>query len=91
MKQICFEVYSKEELLKDIDELIKKHFATINKSFEEDTLKTHKEVATYFSISMSTLRQWIKTGILPSYRIGTKVRFKKKEVVAALKPRQFRR
>lgn len=30
MKQVYFEVYSKEELLKEIDELIKKNLESIN-------------------------------------------------------------
>ena len=86
MKHICFEVQSTEELLIQIDELLKKYFASIKKSLEEDTLMTRQQVADYFSVSLPTLHSWMRMNILPYYRIGSKVKFKKKEVLAALRP-----
>lgn len=91
MKHICFEVESKEELLNEIDELIKKNLAALNFAPPDNSLMTRKEVAEYFSVSLPTIHSWIKTGLLKSYRIGNTIKFKKGEVIAALKPRRFMR
>lgn len=48
-------------------------------------LLTRKEVAKMLGISLPTLHSWVKNGILVSYHIGSKVRFKKDEVLQSLK------
>lgn len=69
-------------------------FATIKKKLEQlqdtvnpdpDTqLMSRKEVARFLDISLPTLHAWSKNGILTSYRIGNKIRYKKHEVLEAL-------
>lgn len=50
----------------------------------ETELLTRHTVAEWLSISLPTLHAWTKNGILKSYRIGNKIRYKKNEVLTAL-------
>jgi len=45
---------------------------------------TRQETAKILGISLPTLNDWSKRGIIPSYRIATRVRYKKAEVEASL-------
>ena len=47
-------------------------------------LLTRKEVAKMLNISLPTLWAWTNKGILISYRIGNKIRYKENEVLEAL-------
>ena len=46
---------------------------------------TRKEVAEMLKISLVTLNEWTKKGVLTSYRIGNRVRYKSHEVEESLK------
>jgi len=46
---------------------------------------TRKEVTEILGISMPTLNNWSKSGIIPGYRIGSLVRYKRSEIDSALK------
>lgn len=45
---------------------------------------TRKETAGILGISLPTLNEWSKQGIIPSYRIASRVRYKKEEVMNSL-------
>jgi excisionase family DNA binding protein len=45
---------------------------------------TRKETAKLLCISLPTLNEWTKTGILKAHRIGNRVLYKEKEVIEAL-------
>lgn len=49
-----------------------------------EELLTRNEVATYFKVNISTVRNWTKQGILIKYGIGDRVYYKKSEIEAAL-------
>ena len=51
----------------------------------EDEIWTRAITAKTLSVSLVTLYHWTKKDILPAYRIGNKVRYKKSEVLSALK------
>lgn len=51
----------------------------------DDEYLTRKDVAKMFKISLVTVHEWSKKGILKPHKIGTRVRFKKTEVMAAIK------
>ena len=51
---------------------------------EPDTLLTREETAKLLSVSLVTLWDWTKKDIIPAYRIGNKVRYKKSEVFKSL-------
>lgn len=50
---------------------------------------TRGEVSKYLQISLPTLHSYVKQGLIKSYRIGVKVRFKLEEVDQALTERNF--
>lgn len=47
-------------------------------------LLTRKEVSKLLDVSLPTLWAWTNKGILVSYRIGNKIRYKQNEVLQAL-------
>ncbi|TYC15592.1 helix-turn-helix domain-containing protein [Bizionia gelidisalsuginis] len=51
---------------------------------KEDTLLTREETAKMLSISLVTLWKYTKNDVLPAFRIGSKVRYKKSDVILAL-------
>ena len=59
-------------------------FVTSFAKTDNDKLLTRQETADLLSVSLVTLWDWDKKGLIPSYRIGNKVRYKKSEVLAAL-------
>lgn len=50
-----------------------------------EKLLTREETAEMLSISLVTLWKWTKEDIIPSYRIGNKVRYKQSEILKSLK------
>ena len=55
----------------------------INGKSDNDLL-TRKETADILKISLPTLWAWTNKGIIPAYRIGNKVRYKKADILTAL-------
>jgi excisionase family DNA binding protein len=45
---------------------------------------TRKQVSETFQVSLATIHNWIKKGMLQPYKVGTRTRFKKFEVLAIL-------
>ena len=74
----------KNEILIGVREELKS-FASSLQGSNEDQLLTREETAKMLSISLVTLWNWTRTDIIPAYRIGNKVRYKKSEVLTALK------
>ena len=48
-------------------------------------LITRKETALIYGISLVTLNEWTKTGIVPAQRIGTRIRYNRADVYNSLK------
>jgi hypothetical protein len=46
---------------------------------------TRKQTKEILQVSYVSLNQWSKSGILPTVKIGSRVRYKKSDVLAALK------
>lgn len=67
------------EVFKDI---LKEHIQT---SKDDEVLLTREDAAEMLSVSLVTLWKYTKDDIIPAYRIGTKVRYKKSEILLALK------
>jgi excisionase family DNA binding protein len=47
-------------------------------------LLTRKDAAKLLSISLPTLNEWSKNGQIKGYRIGTRVRYKRSEIIESL-------
>jgi excisionase family DNA binding protein len=75
--------------LKDFETLIRDCVKSELKNYSpeqppETEYITRKQAAAFLGISLPTLNDWSKQGIIPSYRIGSRVRYKKAEVEASL-------
>jgi excisionase family DNA binding protein len=76
---------SSEFITKIIDEFkyaVKKQHKT---SECEEVLLTRVEAAKMLSISLPTLWKFTKDDVIPAYRIGTRVRYKKTDILESLK------
>ena len=83
IENISFEKL-KKELLTELKLLIRDLQLEQNK---EEELLSRQETAKLLKVSLVTLWDWTKKDIVPAYRIGYKVRYKKREVLSALKPK----
>lgn len=73
------------ELQTLIENSVKNVLEKNSKQEPETELLTRNEVAKMLQISLVTLNEWIKQGKIPALRIGTRVRFKKADVLNSLK------
>lgn len=75
-----------EDLKKDLIIEFKQLLKTFLEQQEKlDELLTRQETANILKVSLVTLWDWTKKDVLPAYRIGYKVRYKKSEVLESLK------
>jgi excisionase family DNA binding protein len=51
---------------------------------EQTELLTRNEVCSLLHITLPTLHQWTKEGLVTGYRIGTRIRYKRAEILATL-------
>lgn len=78
---------SKDDLIQTILTGVEEKLNSFEKNFqpkEPTQWVTRKEVAEILSISLVTVTDWSKKGILNPFRIANRIRFKKKEVEQAL-------
>jgi excisionase family DNA binding protein len=71
-----------------IDQKLEERFAREKEA--EVRYLTAKEVCALLQISTPTLYAWTKQGLIPSYRIGSRVRYKSTEIDHGLKERKYR-
>lgn len=86
MTQTLFTQISKEELMTAIQGAVKNEIEKLNLSKPETITEyiTRKDTAGILGISLPTLNDWSKRGIIPSYRIASRVRYKRAEVLNSL-------
>lgn len=73
----------KNEIVKDVTNALKGYAEALQNS-DNDKLLSRQETATLLSVSLVTLWDWSRKSIIPAYRIGNKVRYKKSEILQAL-------
>lgn len=73
---------------KEVAKLIESKLPKIQVNTEDDGYMTRQEVAEMLSVSICTVHNWAKKGILIPHRIGNKTRFLKGEVKASVKVRK---
>lgn len=73
----------KNEILNGVSDVLK-GFANTFQTNDQDILLTREETSKLLSVSLVTLWDWTRKDIIPAYRIGNKVRYKKSEVLNAL-------
>jgi excisionase family DNA binding protein len=82
-KTLILEQISREELRELIAEVLQSVTKTILPKSENEYI-TRVETAQKLGLSLVTLNEYTKSGIIPAYRIGSRVRYKSKEVEASL-------
>ena len=58
--------------------------AEVNRSHPEKELLTRKETAEIFAVSLVTIHDWCKHGILKPYKVGNRTYFKRAEVFSVV-------
>jgi excisionase family DNA binding protein len=89
MTSIAFSITTHEELREIIrTELIN----ALESAKKEDvvnnnlpSLITRKETSKLLNVSLTTLSNWSRKGILPATKVGTRIRYRKEDIVLALK------
>lgn len=84
MEQIVLSSLTKEEIKELVHEAVRSEFHKISDELRPEELISRKETADILQISLVTLNKYSKKGILPSYKIGSRVRYKRHEVLDAL-------
>jgi excisionase family DNA binding protein len=74
----------KKEIISDFTNALK-GFANPSQSLDSNILLNRQETADLLGISLVSLWEWTRKDIIPAYRIGNKVRYKKNEVLDSLK------
>ncbi|MFS4484221.1 helix-turn-helix domain-containing protein [Hyunsoonleella sp. 2307UL5-6] len=82
-----------EESKEYLDKIENRFKSVLHKFYKElggrnadrEILLTREETAKLLSISLPTLWKYTKDDVIPAYRIGSKVRYKKSEILLALK------
>lgn len=81
------------ELRAVISETVKQEFEKQNTNPQTPQLEnefiSRKETSLLLGVSLPTLNDWTKRGLLPSYRIASRIRYKKDEVLSSLTQRHF--
>ena len=72
----------KNEIVKEVIDALKGFANAVQPDNEK--LLTREETAEMLSISLVTLWDWTRKDLIPAYRIGNKVRYKKGEISEAL-------
>jgi len=87
MKKIEIEQVSMRELIEKIEEVIIRNSKLQKKIIEVNNLDilTRNEVAELLQVSKVTLHHWAKKKVLVPFSIGTRVYYKKKNILDSMK------
>lgn len=87
MEKLLFTSLQTEDIKSIFEEVLKEHISELVSTKSDSVgnpLLSRKETAKLLCISLPTLNEWTKTGILKAHRIGNRVLYKEQEVIEAL-------
>lgn len=73
----------KKEIVEEFERVVTKLSKRLN-PIPPETYLTRIEAAKFLGVSLMTIHNWSKLGIIHPMKIGTRIRFKKSELVAVL-------
>lgn len=73
----------KKEILSDFNGALQT-FANSLQNPDKDILLTRQQTADLLGVSLVSLWDWTRKDIIPAFRIGNKVRYKKTDVIESL-------
>ncbi len=82
------EIFDELEQIKALLQQQQNHFNAAPKEQTEEEYLTRKEVSALLKISLVTLNDWTSQGVIPAYKIGTRVRYRKSDVIDALQKKE---
>ena len=74
----------KNEIVTEVKDYFNDVLKTMATSDSETYLR-RQEVSTMLQVSLPTIWAWTNKGVLISYRISNKIRYRKSEIIAAMK------
>ena len=86
-KELVFTSLPLDEMEVMITRAVRESISTLAAQQPTDNhseLITRKQAAQMLNLSLPTLREYTVRGIVPSYRVGSRVRYKKSEVINCL-------
>jgi excisionase family DNA binding protein len=87
MQNIIFTQIPIDEFKNVLSETVREELQKLNTSQpqqQETEYITRQETARILGISLPTLHDWTKKGVIVGYRISTRVRYRKNEILEAL-------
>ncbi|MEE1961996.1 helix-turn-helix domain-containing protein [Allomuricauda taeanensis] len=86
MGKIYLQSLELSDIKRVIEEVVESNLSKLSlpKHQNQNLLLTRKETAKLLCISLPTLNDWTKTGIVKAHRIGNRVLYKEQEVLEAL-------
>lgn len=84
MAHIYLQSITAMELRTQIAQEVRKELQQIVQPNQKDELLSSKESAKFFGVSIVTLHNWSKSGLIPKHKIGCKNFYKRSELIAAL-------
>ncbi|BDW92733.1 hypothetical protein MACH07_15650 [Flagellimonas marinaquae] len=86
MGKIFLQSLELSDIKKVIEEVVENNMSKLSlpKHQNPNILLSRKETAKFLCISLPTLNDWTKTGIVKAHRIGNRVLYKEQEVIQAL-------
>lgn len=52
----------------------------------DETYCTREEIAALLNVHLDTVRKWGRENVFPEYQVGGAIRYRKSEVLAAIRP-----
>lgn len=94
MERYIYTSLTAEELVKTIkdgikDALSEKHTNSSNENQEEDLISID-DVQKIFRVSKVTIHKWKKQGLIPFYKVNSRLYFKKTEILDSLQTKKRR-
>jgi excisionase family DNA binding protein len=90
---IILQGITEQELFNKLEILIEKKLKeiVIQDTKEEYKYLTRKDVSKLLHITLPTLHEWTKEGLIQSYRIGNRVLYRSNEIEESVTLRKFKR
>ena len=80
-----------DNVSKSVQRDLQTYLSTLQPPKQETEYITRKEAAKVLGVSLPTLNEWTKTGIVQGYRIASRVRYKRAELETSLSKIKTRR
>mgnify|MGYP003491221405 CR=1 FL=1 len=88
MENLLLSSISIDSLKAELSDTIRKEISSCLADFQpkqpDTDFITRKEAAVILGVSLPTLAKWTLNGIIPAYRISSRIRYKKSEVEESL-------